>query len=99
MTFRSSVRCPLPLIYKSTKILRAYKPDLLVENAVIVELKTIDKILQIHEAQLLTYLRLSGLERGLLDQFQFCATYAWNPSFEQINSLTDLTALPFVPAA
>ena len=60
---------PLPIVYKSTKILRAYKPDLLVDGAVIVELKTIDKILTVHEAQLLTYLRLSGLERGLLLNF------------------------------
>jgi GxxExxY protein len=60
---------PLPIVYKSTKILRAYKPDLLVDGAVIVELKTIDKILTVHEAQLLTYLRLSGLERGLLINF------------------------------
>lgn len=60
---------PLPIVYKSTRILRAYKPDLLIDSAVIVELKTIDKILQVHEAQLLTYLRLSGLERGLLINF------------------------------
>ena len=50
-------------------LLRAYKPDLLVDNAVIVELKTVEKILPVHEAQLLTYLRLSGLERGLLFNF------------------------------
>jgi GxxExxY protein len=55
---------PLPIVYKSMKLLRAYKPDLLVENSVIVELKTVDKILPVHEAQILTYLRLSGLERG-----------------------------------
>ena len=60
---------PLPIIYKSTKILRAYKPDLIVDSAVVVELKTVDKILHVHEAQLLTYLRLSGLERGLLINF------------------------------
>jgi GxxExxY protein len=51
------------------KILRAYKPDLLIDSAVIVELKTVDKILPVHEAQILTYLRLSGLERGLLINF------------------------------
>jgi GxxExxY protein len=49
--------------------LRAYKPDLLIDNAVIVELKTVEKILPVHEAQILTYLRLSGLERGLLLNF------------------------------
>ena len=60
---------PLPIVYKSMTLLRAYKPDLLIDNAVIVELKTIEKILPVHEAQLLTYLRLSGLERALLFNF------------------------------
>ena len=60
---------PLPIVYKSMTLLRAYKPDLLIDKAVIVELKTIEKILPVHEAQLLTYLRLSGLERGLLFNF------------------------------
>lgn len=60
---------PLPIIYKSITLLRAYKPDLLVNKEVIVELKTIDKILPVHEAQLLTYLKLSGFERGLLVNF------------------------------
>jgi GxxExxY protein len=50
-------------------LLKAYKPDLLIDKAVIVELKTIDKILPVHEAQLLTYLRLSGLDRALLFNF------------------------------
>jgi GxxExxY protein len=60
---------PLPIVYKSMTLLRAYKPDLLVDQAVIVELKTVEKILPVHEAQMLTYLRLSGLERGLLLNF------------------------------
>ena len=60
---------PLPIVYKSITLLRAYKPDLLVDGAVIVELKTIEKILPVHEAQILTYLKLSGLEAGLLINF------------------------------
>jgi hypothetical protein len=60
---------PLPIVYKSMKLLREYKPDLLIDSAVIVELKTVEKILPVHEAQILTYLRLSGLERGLLINF------------------------------
>jgi hypothetical protein len=59
----------LPIVYKSLTLLRAYKPDLLVDQAVIVELKTVEKILPVHEAQMLTYLRLSGLDRGLLLNF------------------------------
>jgi len=60
---------PLPIVYKSLTLPRAYRPDLLVDNAVIVELKIVDKILPVHEAQMLTYLHLSGLERGLLLNF------------------------------
>jgi GxxExxY protein len=64
-----SSQVPLPIIYKSATLLRAYKPDLLIDKAVIVEIKIVEKILPVHEAQLLTYLRLSGLERGLLLNF------------------------------
>ena len=46
-----------------------YRLDVVVENCVIVELKTVDKILPIHEAQLLTYLRLAGIRTGLILNF------------------------------
>ncbi|MEO8194509.1 MAG: GxxExxY protein [Gemmatimonadales bacterium] len=59
----------LPISPAAQRLLRAYKPDLLIEKAVVVELKTIDKILPVHEAQILTYLRLSDLERGVLINF------------------------------
>ncbi|MFT3991799.1 MAG: GxxExxY protein [Luteolibacter sp.] len=67
----SSVRqVPTPVVYKG-EILdeEACKIDLLVENAVVVELKTVPAILPIHEAQLHTYLRLSGKNLGLLINF------------------------------
>ena len=60
---------PLPLTYKSLNLVRAFKIDLVVQNAVIVELKVVDKISKVHEAQVLTYLRLSGLEKALLLNF------------------------------
>jgi GxxExxY protein len=59
----------LPIIYRDVKIEAGYRIDLLVENSVIVELKAIDRILPIHEAQLLSYLRLSKLKLGLLINF------------------------------
>ena len=59
----------LPMRYKSLLIRRAYKLDLLVENAVVVELKTIEKILAVHDAQVRTYLKLSGFKCGLLFNF------------------------------
>jgi GxxExxY protein len=49
---------PVPVEYKNTKLECGYRLDLLIENTVVVELKSIHKILPIHEAQLLTYLRL-----------------------------------------
>jgi GxxExxY protein len=60
----------LPVVYKSIKLDVGYRPDLIVENQVIVELKCVEKLISIHDAQLLTYLRLSGLHRGLLINFQ-----------------------------
>jgi GxxExxY protein len=60
---------PLPVIYKSVQLDCAYKMDLVVQGMLIVELKTIERILPVHEAQLLTYLRLSGITTGLILNF------------------------------
>jgi len=59
----------LPVKYRDTQIDTGYRIDLLVENEVIVELKAVDKLLPIHEAQLLTYLKLSYKKIGLLINF------------------------------
>ena len=59
----------LPVIYKGTLVRATYRLDLLVEGEVIVELKSVDAILKVHEAQVLTYLRMSGLKVGLLINF------------------------------
>ena len=59
----------LPLKYKDLEIPDAYRLDLLVEKSVIVELKTVQSILPIHQAQLLTYLRTSNKSLGLLINF------------------------------
>ena len=60
---------PLPIVYKGTKLDCGYRLDIIVENAVVIELKACDKIEPIHRAQLLTYLKLSGLNLGLLLNF------------------------------
>ena len=52
---------PLPLVYKGVKFDEGYRLDLLVAEQVIVELKCVDALLPIHEAQLLSYLKLTGL--------------------------------------
>jgi len=59
----------LPATYDGIKIDVGYRIDLLVDEAVIIELKCVEKLLPIHEAQLLTYLKLSGKKIGLLINF------------------------------
>ena len=59
----------LPVVYESVRIDAGYRMDLLVEDAVVVELKSVDKVLPIHQAQLLSYLKLSGRKLGLLIKF------------------------------
>ncbi|QKD84919.1 GxxExxY protein [Thermoleptolyngbya sichuanensis A183] len=60
---------PQPVIYKGLQLECGYRLDLLVENRVIVELKAVETLLPIHEAQLLTYLKLRQLRLGLLINF------------------------------
>ena len=60
---------PLPIEYKGISLECGYRVDLLVERALIVELKSIKKIDPIHEAQILTYMKLSGIQIGLMFNF------------------------------
>lgn len=59
----------LPVCYENVKLDAGYRIDLLVEDSVIVELKSVDDILPIHQAQVLTYLKLSKMKLGLLINF------------------------------
>ena len=59
----------LPVAYKQVRLACGYKIDIVVESLVIIELKAVEKLLPIHEAQLLTYLKLSDLSVGLLINF------------------------------
>ena len=60
---------PIPVTYGEIKIDCGFRLDLLVRNEVIVELKAVDDIIPIHKAQLLTYLKLTGVKIGLLINF------------------------------
>ena len=60
---------PVAVTYEGTTIESSFRLDLLIDNRLIVEIKAVEKLLPIHEAQLLTYLRLSGLRLGLLINF------------------------------
>lgn len=60
---------PMPIVYKSIKLDRGYRMDLLVENKVVIEIKTVECFTDVHTAQLLTYLRLGNYKLGILINF------------------------------
>ena len=60
---------PLPLVYKDVKLDAGYRVDLFVEKSVVVEIKSVEALADIHLAQILTYLKLSGCKLGLLVNF------------------------------
>jgi len=60
---------PVPVVYRDVKLDCGYRLDLLVEDCVIVEIKSVDHLAAIHEAQLLSYLKLTGCKIGLLINF------------------------------
>ena len=59
----------LPVVFEGHRLDAAYRIDLLVNETLVLEIKTVERILPVHEAQLRTYLRLSGLKTGLLLNF------------------------------
>ncbi len=67
IAFRRQV--PLPIVYKDVRLDCGYRMDVVVENELIIEIKAVDRILPVHEAQMLTYLRLARLRAGLLMNF------------------------------
>jgi len=60
---------PMPVAYKTVKLDCGFRIDLLVEGQLIVELKSVDALVPLHDAQLLTYLKLAGIKTGLLINF------------------------------
>ncbi len=61
---------PMPIVYKDVKLDHGYRMDLLVENRVVVETKTVEFFTDVHFAQVLTYFRLGNYKLGLLINFQ-----------------------------
>ena len=66
---RFTVEHPMPVEYKGVRLDCGYRIDILVEDRLILELKAVEKVSGIHRAQLLTYMKLSGIETGLLINF------------------------------
>lgn len=60
---------PIPIVYEGVHLEQGFRADFIVENRVIVELKSVEKIAPVHKKQLLTYLRLTNLPLGLLINF------------------------------
>ncbi len=67
VSFRRQVS--LPVVYKSVELNCGYRMDIVVDDKLVVELKTVARLLPLHDAQLLTYLKLSGIRTGLLLNF------------------------------
>ncbi|HMJ07503.1 MAG TPA: GxxExxY protein [Pyrinomonadaceae bacterium] len=65
--FERQVR--LPVIYKDVRLDCGYRMDVVVENAVVLEIKAVERLIPVHEAQLLSYLKLSNMRVGLLMNF------------------------------
>ncbi len=77
------VEVPMNIVYKNMSFDLAYRADLIVEKSIIIELKTVERLLPIHDAQLLTYLKLSHLELGYLINFN-STSLVNNQSFRRI---------------
>ena len=59
----------IPIVYKNVKLPEKYRIDLIIEDMVIIEIKCVESILPVHQSQLLTYLKLTGLRLGLILNF------------------------------
>ena len=67
--YRIERQVPVPLVYRGRHLECGYRIDLLVENKVVVEVKSVDRLEPVHTAQLISQLRLRGLKLGLLINF------------------------------
>ena len=80
-----AVQVGLPMIYEDLKLEIGYRLDILVENKVIIEVKSVDALAEVHHKQVITYLKLSGLKLGILVNFN-CADIS-KSIFRKVNGL------------
>ena len=83
---------PMPMVYKGIQMETGYRLDLVVERKVIVELKSVDALQEVHFKQLTTYLKLSGLKLGLLINFN--VDRLKDHMHRRVNGLENDPALP-----
>lgn len=81
---------PLPVMYDGLKLENGFRMDLLVEHKVIIELKSVEVLLEVHHMQLLTYLKLSGHKLGLLINFN--VPLIKSGIFRKVNGLEEQSA-------
>ena len=80
----------LPVVYDGLKLENGFRIDLLVENKVVVELKSVETLLEVHHKQLITYLKLSGHKLGLLINFN--VPLIKSGIFRKVNGLEEQSA-------
>ena len=80
-----SKEVPMPIVYKEVKLDHGYRMDLLANNKVVIEIKTVEFVSDVHEAQLLTYLKLGNYKLGLL--LNFHTTMLKNGIKRMVNNL------------
>jgi len=68
-SLKVNAQVPLPLIYKSIKLDVGYRVDLIVNDKVLIEIKSVETLNKVHHKQILTYLKLSGIKLGILVNF------------------------------
>jgi GxxExxY protein len=78
---------PIPVVYDSVRMKMGFRADLLVERRIIVEVKAVEAVAPIHRAQVLTYLRVAGLQLGLLINFN--VPLIKNGIFRVVNNLRE----------
>jgi GxxExxY protein len=88
---------PLPVLYDGLKLENGFRIDLLVEHKVVVELKSVEVLLEVHHMQLLTYLKLSGHKLGLLINFN--VPLIKSGIFRKVNGLEEHSASSAQPSA
>ena len=83
--FRVQTQVPVPVYYNGIKLDLGFRADMIVENKVIIEIKSADNIAEVHHKQVLTYLRLTGIKLGLLVNFN--TENISNSIFRKVNGL------------
>lgn len=76
---------PLPLIYNDIKLDVGYRVDLIVNDKVLIEIKSVENLIAVHHKQVLTYLKLSGIKLGILVNFN--TDNIFNGMFRKVNNL------------